>query len=925
MDIGNNSTGVQTRISAKTSLDRNTGDQNFTGQPGYIYERNKFHVRKKGYRKNRSSGISDRFLQHLISGSKKERKNETSNKSKTTKCIFKENSFQNGHHAKGHKLSETKRLGNFSRSQRCLSPCTNLSKSSKVHEVLCKRPMLSVESNVLWPNICSKDIHQISINSGSFSQSSQCETSSLFRRLVHCQPKQKHAVTGSTEMSGSFGITRFSNQSGKVESHSNSKNNISRGTVSFGSRFSETNSRENKQVTNIDSEYLPRTQHGSRFSENVGGNGFLHRVDTECSSIHASHTITSFEFLETKFKRYEQKDTIYTTSKITSFLVDKFSEHAERPIFSISSEHCNNHNRCFKHGIWGTCRRADFSGSLECRSEKLAHKLSGDEGCVLDNEIFSGSIKKQMCSSQKRQYKCSPIHKQTRGNQVIETMFFDLGNLAIGNKQSNHTKSSTYIGEEQYSGRCIESNQDKADRMDPQQGNCSENIFSLGGTDYRPVCFLGEQTDRSILYMDAGSESFSPGCIDNSLAQYVCSSLSSNLSDFENITLYEAVPMSTYINSSSVAEETLVHRNIATVNSQSNQTSIQGRSIESSQGENSSSRSSDVEINSLASLDRCFQTEGFSERARKLLTASWRKGTQKDYVAKFEKYNSWCNTKQIDPYSATLNQVADFLSYLFDQGLQYRTIAGYRSMLSAILPPVHNISVGQHPHIVRLIKGVFNSRPPKRKLLPEWDLEIVLQALEQKPFEPLDQVDIKFLTYKTAFLLAITTFKRCSDLQSLRIDEGSMKAQSKGITFIRHGLAKQDRPGHFGKTIFVPSYPEKELLDPKRALCCYLDRTKEMRNKLKSDEKVKLFLAISEPHKPVKVATISNWLVQTVKLAYSDQDMKVNAHSTRAIAPSWALFKGASISSILDSADWASESTFIKFYLRQVDATKVLE
>ena len=41
--------------------------------------------------------------------------------------------------------------------------------------------------------------------------------------------------------------------------------------------------------------------------------------------------------------------------------------------------------------------------------------------------------------------------------------------------------------------------------------------------------------------------------------------------------------------------------------------------------------------------------------------------------------------KQIDPNSATLTQIADFLSELFENGLQYRTIAGYRSMLSAVL------------------------------------------------------------------------------------------------------------------------------------------------------------------------------------------------------------------------------------------------
>ena len=54
-------------------------------------------------------------------------------------------------------------------------------------------------------------------------------------------------------------------------------------------------------------------------------------------------------------------------------------------------------------------------------------------------------------------------------------------------------------------------------------------------------------------------------------------------------------------------------------------------------------------------------------------------------------------------------------------------------------------------------------------------------------------------------------------------------------------------------------------------------------------------------------------------MAYENKNIKVKAHSTRAVGPSWALYRGASVKSILDAADWSRESTFIKFYLRNVD------
>lgn len=54
-------------------------------------------------------------------------------------------------------------------------------------------------------------------------------------------------------------------------------------------------------------------------------------------------------------------------------------------------------------------------------------------------------------------------------------------------------------------------------------------------------------------------------------------------------------------------------------------------------------------------------------------------------------------------------------------------------------------------------------------------------------------------------------------------------------------------------------------------------------------------------------------------MAYGEDDFKVNAHSTRAIGPSWALCNGASMKSILESADWSTHTTFTKIYFRNVD------
>ena len=87
-------------------------------------------------------------------------------------------------------------------------------------------------------------------------------------------------------------------------------------------------------------------------------------------------------------------------------------------------------------------------------------------------------------------------------------------------------------------------------------------------------------------------------------------------------------------------------------------------------------------------------------------------GTQKDYSAKFRKLSSWCSEREIDPHSASKAQCADFVLCLFQAGLKYRTIAGYRSMISAILAPVEGIEAGQHQGYTELYQ--------ENKSVQEW-------------------------------------------------------------------------------------------------------------------------------------------------------------------------------------------------------------
>ena len=73
--------------------------------------------------------------------------------------------------------------------------------------------------------------------------------------------------------------------------------------------------------------------------------------------------------------------------------------------------------------------------------------------------------------------------------------------------------------------------------------------------------------------------------------------------------------------------------------------------------------------------------------------------------------------------------VANFLAFLHKEGYQYNSINSYRSAISSVHEKVDGVSVGQHPTVTRLLKGVFHDRPPLPRYSSTWNVQLVLDFL----------------------------------------------------------------------------------------------------------------------------------------------------------------------------------------------------
>jgi len=59
--------------------------------------------------------------------------------------------------------------------------------------------------------------------------------------------------------------------------------------------------------------------------------------------------------------------------------------------------------------------------------------------------------------------------------------------------------------------------------------------------------------------------------------------------------------------------------------------------------------------------------------------------------------------------------------------------------------------------------------------IPSWDLSLVLRALQDALFEPLQSANLKLLSMKTLLLVALASIKRLGDRQAFSVEESCLE------------------------------------------------------------------------------------------------------------------------------------------------------
>ncbi len=311
------------------------------------------------------------------------------------------------------------------------------------------------------------------------------------------------------------------------------------------------------------------------------------------------------------------------------------------------------------------------------------------------------------------------------------------------------------------------------------------------------------------------------------------------------------------------------------------------------------------------------------------ITSARAPSTRRAYTLKWNLFVEWCSSHQEDPRRCSIRAVLSFLQQGLERRLSPSTLKVYVAAISAYHDPVEGKSVGKHDLVVRFLRGARRLNPPRPPSLPSWDLALVLRALITAPFEPLQSVELKFLSMKTLLLTALASIKRVGDLQAFSVDDSCLQfgpADSSATLRPRPGYVPKVPTTPFrDQVVNLQALPPEEadpalaLLCPVRALRQYTDRTQSFR----TSEQLFVCYGGQQKGKAVSKQRMAHWIVDAITLAYEAQGvpcpLRLRAHSTRGVASSWALARGASLADICRAAGWATPNTFARFYSLRVE------
>ncbi len=589
---------------------------------------------------------------------------------------------------------------------------------------------------------------------------------------------------------------------------------------------------------------------------------------------------------------------------------------------------CCCHNRRLQHGLGRYMQRAGSLGALDGASTALAHQLPRAAGSASGLAAVSATAVRQACVGPYGQHCGCVVHQPDGRYTITPHVTARPPSPPLESHAAQIAARCPHSGGAQSCGRCALTTAHFPRRMATPSRDDPADLESIRGSSGRPVCFLRVLPLPAVFLPDRGPPRHGrTGTQLASGSMQVCISPSepARTDTVQGQGGRGAGPAGRAI----LAHPDLVSRTQSPRDSLSLAHSSEEGPPFSGARHHLAPASRSMEPPRVAPGRDAADLSGLPQAVVETITQARAPSTRQAYALKWSLFANWCSSRREDPRRCTIGVVLSFLQERLERRLSPSTLKVYVAAITAHHDAVDGRSLGKHDLIVRFLRGARRLNPSRPPLMPSWDLSIILAGLQRGPFEPLDSVELKYLSAKTALLTALTSIKRVGYLQAFSVSEECLVFGSD----YSH-VVLRPWPGYVPKVPTTPfrdqvvnlqalpseeADPALELLCPVRALRIYVDRTQSFR----SSEQLFVCYGGQQKGKAVSKQRLAHWIVDAIALAYQSQGepcpLGVRAHSTRSVASSYALAHGASLADICRVAGWATPNTFARFYSLRVE------
>ena len=174
------------------------------------------------------------------------------------------------------------------------------------------------------------------------------------------------------------------------------------------------------------------------------------------------------------------------------------------------------------------------------------------------------------------------------------------------------------------------------------------------------------------------------------------------------------------------------------------------------------------------------RAKGHSREAANMMSRCLRESSLQVYESHWWRFVAFCRSKRWHVFRVRSHHFSSYMMHLFRHGLLPPTIISHLTSVASVLRHwVYDPAADSH--IKLLIRAFRLERLVQRRIMPKWDLHLVLLSLLRPPFASDGDVDgessddvipVNWRTIKCVFLLALASARRHSYLHALSVAPG---------------------------------------------------------------------------------------------------------------------------------------------------------